>query len=123
MFDLHLQSCMTYGKNARDVVTVVNPHCSYTGVKPCRKVKIRASENPLTADSQAMIGSVKSIWNLYVRTKRISDVSTRLRTFNRLRSTPDNEDFFHGEFMFLELIRSVNVRIFTSAPSSLGFSI
>lgn len=115
---------MTYGKNARDVVTVVKPHCSYTGVKPCRKVKIRASENPLTADSQAMIGSVKSIWNLYERTKRISDIRPRLRTFKIcLRSTPDNEDFFHGEFMFLELIRSVNVRIFTSAPSSLGFSI
>ena len=52
----HRTSTITYGRNARLMPMVPNPHCLYTGWKPCRKMKIRLSLKPLTADSQATIG-------------------------------------------------------------------
>ena len=52
---------MTYGINAKLIPIVPKPHCSYTGWKDCKKVKMRASENPLRRDSQRTIGSVKNM--------------------------------------------------------------
>ena len=46
---------------ASPVVTVVKFHCANTGVKASRKVKIRASLNPLNKDRQRTIGSVTNI--------------------------------------------------------------
>ena len=56
-----LRQKMNYGMNARLIPMVPNPHCSYTGWKDCRNVKMRASENPLKSDSQRTIGSVKNM--------------------------------------------------------------
>ena len=56
-----LRQKMTYGMNARLIPMVPNPHCSYTGWKDCKNVKMRASENPLKSDSQRTMGSVKNM--------------------------------------------------------------
>lgn len=50
-----------YGMKARPIPTVPKPHCEYTGLKDSRKVKIKASLNPLSNDSHRTIGSVKNI--------------------------------------------------------------
>jgi hypothetical protein len=100
---------VTYGKNAREVVTVVKPHWAYTGVKPCRKVKMRASEKPLTADSQAMMGSVKSMWKLKTQVFSLILIYSYPLKLMYSRATPDDQQFLHRHFVFIQFIGSIDV--------------
>jgi hypothetical protein len=50
-----------YRTKAKLIPIVPNPHCSYTGSKDWRNVKMSASEKPLSKLNHKTIGSVKNI--------------------------------------------------------------
>lgn len=53
----------THGMKAKPTSIVPNPHCLYTGLYDCRKVKMSASLKPLRRDSHRTIGSRMNIMN------------------------------------------------------------
>lgn len=61
--DFSIRGCFTYayGEKARPSCQGVKFHCANTGPYDSKKVKIRASLNPLSRERQSTMGSVSSM--------------------------------------------------------------